>query len=40
VFYPKYYGFTRTEFKSGQAGYIIGKDGEVIKIHKDKDDNQ
>ena len=40
VFYPKYYGFSRSDFQSGQAGYIMGKDGEVIKIHKDKDDNQ
>ena len=36
VFYPKWFGFTRSDFYDGKAGYTMGKDGKTIKIHEDE----
>lgn len=36
VFYPQYYGFTRTAWQKGEAGYGIDQDGKTFKIHEPK----
>jgi len=33
VFYPKWYGFSRSNLLDGKAGWTIDKNGNVVKIH-------
>ena len=33
VFYPKHYGFTRSDFRTGKAGWTTDENGNPVKIH-------
>ncbi len=33
VFYPKWYGFSRSDFINGKAGWTVDENGKTVKIH-------